>query len=114
MRRLFRTKLREWRPRLARLGVVKNGVALTESAAPRILPAQAYARPIERQRAERHRFRERPIERHSAFAHLRAARELAHHFRIQIEAFRHDGNLLGDSLINLGGKPVSNKVRASS
>ncbi len=97
MRRLLRTKFGEWRPRLAGLRVVQHSVALAESPATRILSAQTYARPFERQRSEGHRLREGPVQRHSTFAHFRAARKLAHHLRIQIKAFGHDGNLSRDA-----------------
>src|SRR5712692_6622673 len=97
VRRIFRTKLREWRPSFSRLRVVKNSVALAEGAATGILPAQTDTRTFERQRAEGHRFGESPVEWRGAFAHLRAARKLAHHLRIQVEAFGHDGNLSRDA-----------------
>src|SRR5216684_3905399 len=100
MGRFFGTKFRERRPRLTRLCVVKHSVALTESAATGILPAQTDTRAFERKRTERHRFSEGPVKRRSALAHLRTARELPHHLGIQIEALRHDGNLLRDSFDN--------------
>src|SRR5712692_5695595 len=87
-------------------------MTLTERSTSGILTTQANARAIERQRSESNRFSERPIDGQLAFSHLRATRELAHHFRIQVEAFRHDRNLARDLLDHIGCDRRLNDLRA--
>ena len=74
--------------------VVQNRVTLAERAAAGILPAQTNARTIEHQRTKGNAFGKGPVDWQCTLAHLRTARELAHHFRVDIEAFGHDGDLV--------------------
>src|SRR5689334_10078812 len=77
-------------------------MTLAERAATRILTTQAHAGALDHERSKRDSFSKRPIDRRTAVAHLRAARQLAHHLRIHMKSFRHYRDLVTDTLDRLG------------
>ncbi len=87
--RLLRVEGRERRPGLARGRVVKDGVALREGSAAGVLAADADGRSLDQQRSEGERLGRAEVERQRALGHLRPARELLDHLRVEVESRRH-------------------------
>src|SRR6266850_8074248 len=69
---------------------------LAKRTAPGILPAKSDTRAVEHERTKRNCLGESPIHRNLAVAHLRAACELANHFRMNIKTFRHDSDVMAN------------------
>src|SRR5664280_1415794 len=86
---------------LAGLAIVERQVALAERAAAGILAAEAHGRAFERQRAERQRFAEGPIQIAALGHRLAPLFDEAAQFGMQVKVFGELGDAADDALQNL-------------
>src|SRR6266496_5029388 len=100
-RRCLRTEFRQRYPCFSCLRVVEHCMTLAESSPAGVLTTQTHTRSFKHERTKSSGFSKGPVQRQVSFAHLRASRELAHHFWINVESFGHHGNLVSNTADDL-------------